>query len=75
MVCARSIEAKCYVGYEDAVGAAATGDDPTTFEWSTIPLPTEVRFILEVLRYSLLWCKNDYAQSLNDYQITIIAVL
>ena len=36
---------------EDVVGAAPTGDAPTTSEWSTILLPTKVRLILEVLRY------------------------
>ena len=35
---------------EDVVGAAPTGDAPTTSEWSTILLPTKVRLILEVLR-------------------------
>ena len=34
---------------EDVVGAAATGDAPTTSELSTILLPTRVRLILEVL--------------------------
>ena len=33
------------------LGAAPTGDAPTTSEWSTILLPTKVRLILEVLRY------------------------
>ena len=33
------------------VGAAPTGDAPTTSEWSTILLPTKGRLILEVLRY------------------------
>ena len=33
------------------VGAAPTGDAPTTTEWSTIYLPTKVRFILETWRY------------------------
>ena len=41
----------CWVENEDVVGAAPTGDAPTTSEWSTILLPTEVRLILEVLRY------------------------
>ena len=43
----QSIEARCYVEYEDVVGAAPTGDAPTTSEWSTILL---MRLILEVLR-------------------------
>ena len=32
----RNIEAKCWVENEDVVGAAPTGDAPTTSEWSTI---------------------------------------
>ena len=36
----QSIEAKGSVENEDVVGAAPTGDAPTTFEWSTIKLPT-----------------------------------
>ena len=36
---------------EDAVGAAPTGDAPTTSEWSTILLPTMVWLILEILQY------------------------
>ena len=35
---------------EDVVGAAPTGDAPTTYELSTILLPTKVCLILEVLR-------------------------
>ena len=37
------------VKYEDVVGAAPTGDAPTTSEWSTILLHTKVWLILEVL--------------------------
>ena len=37
------IEAGCKVENEDVVGAALTGDAPTTSEWSTIWLPTKVR--------------------------------
>ena len=36
---------------EDVVGAAPTGDAPTTSEWSTIKLPTKVHLILETWRY------------------------
>ena len=50
-VFAQSIEARCYVEKEDVVGAAPTGDAPTTSERSTILLPTRVRLILEVLWY------------------------
>ena len=42
---------RCKVENEDVVGAAPTGDAPTTSEWSTIFFPTKVCLILEVLRY------------------------
>ena len=48
---AESFEARRQVENEDVVGAAPTGDAPTTSEWLTILLPTAVRLILEVLRY------------------------
>ena len=38
------------VDKEDVVGAAPSGDAPTSSEWSTILLSTKVRLILEVLR-------------------------
>ena len=41
-VSGQSIEARGYVENEDVVGAAPTGDAPTTSEWSTIILPTKV---------------------------------
>ena len=41
----------CLVENEDVVGAAPTGDAPTTSEWSTILLSTKVRLILETWRY------------------------
>ena len=44
----QSIEARCYVENEDVIGAAPTGDAPTTSVWSTILLPTKVWLILEV---------------------------
>ena len=47
---AETLEARFQVENEDVVGAAPTGDAPTTSEWSTIVLPTKVRFILEVSR-------------------------
>ena len=50
-VFADSLEARCQVENEDVVGAAPTGDAPTTSEWSTILLPTKVHLILEILRY------------------------
>ena len=34
---------------EDVIGAAPTGDAPTTSEWSIIWLPTKERVILETL--------------------------
>ena len=51
VVFAESIEARCYVENEDVVGAAPTGDAPTTSEWSTILLPTKVCLISEILQY------------------------
>ena len=48
---AESLEARCQVENEDVVGAAPTGDAPTTSEWSTLLLPSQVRLVLEVLRY------------------------
>ena len=42
---------------EDVVGAAPTGDAPTTSEWSTKLLPTKVRLIWEVWRCVIFsWC-------------------
>ena len=45
---AQSIESMCLVENEDAVGAAQTGDAPTTSDRSTMLLPTKFRLILEV---------------------------
>ena len=53
VVFAQSIEARCWVENEDVVGAAPTGDAPTTSEWSTILLPTKVHSILEVWQYNI----------------------
>ena len=47
---AESLETRCQVENEDVVGAAPTGDAPTTSEWSTILLPNRVRLILETLQ-------------------------
>ena len=44
-VFAESLKARCQVENEDVVGAALTGDAPTTAEWSTILLPTKVCLI------------------------------
>ena len=48
VVFALSSEAMCYVENEDVVGAAPTGDAPTTYEWSTSLLPSKVWLILKV---------------------------
>ena len=48
VVFAQSNEASREVKNEDVVGAAPTGDAPTTSEWLTISLPAKVRLILEV---------------------------
>ena len=45
------MEARCYVENEDVVGAAPTGDAPTTSEWSTIVLLYKVWLIIEIWRY------------------------
>ena len=50
VVFSQSVEFSCLVENEDVGGAAPTGDAPTTFELSTILLPTKVRFILDVWR-------------------------
>ena len=51
VVFAQSNEARCYVENKYVVGAAPTGDAPTTSDWSTILLPTKVRNILETWRH------------------------
>ena len=55
VVFAQSIEARSWAENEDVVGAAPTGDAPTTSEWLTILLPIEVCLILEVLWYMNKW--------------------
>ena len=50
---------------EDVVGAAPTGDAPTISELSTILLSTEVRLILEVLRYDGDFDEDD--DDVGDY--------
>ena len=44
VVFVKYIEARCEVENEDVVGAAPTGDAPTTSEWATILLPTKVLY-------------------------------
>ena len=52
VVFVQSIETRCYVENEDVVGAAPTGDAPTTSKWSSATLlPTKVQLILEVWPY------------------------
>ena len=38
LILSNPLKARCYVENEDVVGAAPTGDAPTTSEWSTILL-------------------------------------
>ena len=45
---AKYIEARYLVENEDVVGAAPTGDAPTTSEWSQIVFPFKERLILEI---------------------------
>ena len=59
VVCAQSTEAKCSVDNSDVVGAAPTGDAPTTSELSTILLPTKVRLILKIWQYTIPSYFND----------------
>ena len=47
VVFAQSIEVMWYVENGDVIGAAPTGDAPTTSEGSSILLPTKVCLILE----------------------------
>ena len=51
VIFAQCIEARCWIENEDVVGAAPTGDAPTTSEWSIILLPNKVWLILGILRY------------------------
>ena len=53
----QSIEARCQVEHEDVVGAAQTGDAPTTSEWPTILLPTKVPLNIRDLTITLV-CKQ-----------------
>ena len=48
VVFAQSIEARRSVENDDVVGAATTGDAPTTSDWSTILVAIRMRLILEV---------------------------
>ena len=48
---AQSIEARYTFENKDIVGAAQTGDAPTSSDWSTILLHTNVWPILEIWRY------------------------
>ena len=55
-VFAQTTEAMCSVENEDVVGAVPTGDAPTPSEWSTILLPTKVRYIIEAWGYTVFSC-------------------
>ena len=69
VVFAQSIEARCRVENEDVVGAAPTGDAPTTSEWSTIKLPTKVCLILETWQYIETFTSHALLQQqLSDQQ-------
>ena len=63
VVFAHSTEARCQVKNEDVVGAAPTGDAPTTSEWSTILLPAKVH-LYQRFDSNLCWSSiHPYAQS------------
>ena len=53
---------------EDVVGAMLTGDASTTYEWSTILLPTEAQ-IIEVLQHY-----NNVIMSVMAFQITSLTI-
>ena len=53
VVFAQSAEARCKVENEEVVGAAPTGDAPTTSGWSTILFTIKVQLILEIGQYVL----------------------
>ena len=55
VVLAQAIDARHWVENEDVVGAAPTGDAPTTFEWSTNLSPPKVRIILENIRWYTIY--------------------
>ena len=69
VVFAQSNEARCWVENEDVVGAALTGDAPTTSEWSTILLPIKVRLILETWWY--LWHTPAHNELVYEWLIKI----
>ena len=56
IVFAQSIEARCYVENEDVVGAAPTGDAPTTSEWSKILWPIRSLTVCNMLSHWLRPC-------------------
>ena len=75
MVFAKSIEARCSVENEDVVGAAPTGDAPTTSELSTILLPNKVRLILEVISHLPDWLNFTYGWGTIDGKSALVYVL
>ena len=69
----QSIQARCWVENEDVVGAATTGDAPTTFEWSTIVLSTKVWVISKVWEYVIVLLYQANLQlKYREIQLSII---
>ena len=64
VACAQSTEAKCQVDNEDVVGAAPTGDAPTTSELSKIFIANlgafYIRDLTVVIRYIRVIPKHDH---------------
>ena len=61
VIFAQYVEAKCQVKNEDVVGAAPTGDVPTTSELLTIYLPTRVRSIFRDLTVIIRLCSGNFS--------------
>ena len=74
VVCAQSTEAKCWVDNEDVVGAAPTGDAPTTSELSTILSPTKVPLILETWWYIMGQTKTKKNQIKNVWMYLLLSL-
>ena len=76
VVFAQSIEATCWVTNEDVVGAAPTGDAPTTPEWSTVLFLTKVRIILEiwwyVLKAPLQWVRRQTTLQSSSHDFLLL---
>ena len=65
VVIAQFNEAMCWAEDEDVVGAAPTGDAPSTSEWSTILLPTKVHYILEFYHSGRIWHYEDESNKMS----------